>query len=84
MEQPQKAAGWLFKNAWSEAEKNARVDLAFRRKAVVFPRKSNEEPFSVSSTDVILNDIETVARWYDTAEQRCYILIRAPVPETKE
>ena len=80
-EQPQEAAGWLSKNAWSEAEKNARVELALGRETVFHTLR---ESFSVSSTDVILNDIETVARWYAPAERGCYVLIRAPVPETKE
>ena len=43
--------------------------------------------FSVMSEilmDVTLSGVETVSRWYDTQEDLCVVLVRAPVTKTEE
>lgn len=85
-------ANQLSNKAWIEAEKNARSQLALNFEARVSALRISIEPNRTSSwsrvseilTDVTLSGVETVSRWYDTQEDLCVVLVRAPVSETKE
>jgi hypothetical protein len=76
------------KNAWSKAERNARVALASAVKShASHLRKLTGGQFnevSQVSADVTLTGIETVARWYNARERLCHVLIRAPLTQNKE
>ena len=85
-------ANQLSNKAWIEAEKNARCQLALNFEARVSALSISVEPKRTSSwsevseilTDVTFSGIEIVSRWYDTQEDLCVVLVRAPVSETKE
>ncbi len=65
--------------AWVTAERHARADLAFAIESHVLLIEGQHN--SHTFTDVTLNDIETVARWYNTTTGTCFVFIRAPVPD---
>jgi hypothetical protein len=71
------------KNAWSGAEYQARVNLVLNSESRVSHLvKSVDQQLATvtrSHTDVTLNEIETVARWFDAANRSCYVLVRAPI-----
>ena len=76
-------AGAHPKNAWTEAEHNARTNLALGIKS----HTSHRSQFvhrkftsnTVTETDLTLTGIETIARWYNTENRNCYVLVRVPV-----
>jgi len=76
------------KNAWSRAEYEARVNLVLNYESrvshLVKSIDEHFETFTRSYTDVTLNEIETVARWFDSNERICYVLVRAPITKNAD
>lgn len=79
----QSSMGYYPFKAWARAEKSARIDLALNSesKFAAIKRKSGQiiGVASWAKIDITLQNIETVARWYDAQHRTCYVLIRAPI-----
>ena len=70
-------------NGWLTAERNARIDLALTLKSYVRNlTKQHDFQFGQvfsTQTDVVLQRIEVVERWYDVANSSYHVLIRMPL-----
>ena len=74
-------------SGWRTAEHNARIDLAlnFQSRVRHLFKRFNVQVQSVSSTqtDVLLTEIEIVARWFDSSSQTYHVLARAPIAQNE-
>ena len=79
----QSIMGYRPQNAWTRAEHYARINLAFSMysQVAVLERFDQEKLKGIIQirTDVMLNRVEMVARWYNAKNRNCYVLVRVPI-----
>lgn len=70
-------------NSWLMAEREARVELAMSLKAKVRGLNKKIDAWSegvfTSGTDITLEGIQIVERWYDPDTKMCHVLARVPL-----
>ncbi len=75
-------------SGWRTAEEDARIHLALNFQSyvnvLVKHFNSQVETISITETDVILNRIEVVGRWFDIKTKTYHVLVRAPLSQNAD
>ena len=79
---------YRHESGWQTAESNARIDLALSFQARVrnvFKRfNAQVEAVSSTQTDVALNGIQIIARWFDSGARTYHVLAHMPIAQNEE